>query len=104
MKYIILTQYEDDKPVTQPAEDNFVGCTDGLPKYSPEDIAAYHKDFKHEFRLLDDDENVYLEGKCDDCGAYEADLAFAPLDDYGVEYGCVHMQYRDVGTEVWSYL
>jgi hypothetical protein len=45
-----------------------------------------------EFRLLDDDGNVYYRGFSDD---NESEEAFAPLDDYGTpEAGCTDIQYR----------
>lgn len=50
---------------------------------------------KHRFRLLDDDGEVYYEGKSDDC---DSQRAFAPLDDFGQGYaGCTEIQYFQAG-------
>ncbi len=48
-----------------------------------------------QFRLLDDDEEVYFYGYCTSCDDEEA---FAPLDEYGVAYGCTEIQYRNEKT------
>lgn len=46
-----------------------------------------------EFRMLDDDENVYYYGRI--FGDYEG---FEPLDDFGMPYsGCVDIQYKEDG-------
>ena len=46
------------------------------------------KGFDHFFRMLDDDGFVYFMGYC------KNDSSFAPLDDYGTEYGCTEIQYK----------
>ena len=51
------------------------------------------------FRLLDDDGNVYFEGriiiKGDDIGGGEED--FMPLDGFGEGFGCTEIQYLENG-------
>jgi hypothetical protein len=54
-----------------------------------------HSNFPHEFRLLDDDCEIYCYGygaTCDD------EAAFAPLDEVGASYGCTSIEYRDAVT------
>ena len=45
--------------------------------------------YKHPFRLLDGDDIVYFIG----LSAIEDD--FNPIDYYGIDYGCVWIQYKD---------
>ena len=45
--------------------------------------------YKYPFRLLDDDNIVYFIG----LSAIEDD--FNPIDYYGIDYGCVWIQYKD---------
>ncbi|AII15625.1 hypothetical protein CIG1485E_a0100 (plasmid) [Campylobacter iguaniorum] len=53
------------------------------------------KELTCEFRLLDDDGEVYAKGYSDD-GSSEN--AFAPLDDYGMPaWGCTEIQYKEKG-------
>jgi hypothetical protein len=48
---------------------------------------------KYQFRLLDDDGDIFYEGLSDDC---DTQGAFAPLDDFGKGYaGCTEIQYFD---------
>ena len=47
------------------------------------------------FRLLDDDGCVYFYGYSDDCSGEDA---FAPLDEYGVNFGCTDIQYIENGV------
>jgi len=44
-----------------------------------------------EFRLLDDDGNVYYHGLSDSC---DDDNAFEPLDYYMAHSGCTEIQYK----------
>lgn len=46
----------------------------------------------HDFRLLDDDGEVYAYGKS------TTDDSFAPLDKYGDWYGCTEIQYKNKTT------
>ncbi|WP_187648664.1 hypothetical protein [Nitrosophilus labii] len=57
---------------------------------------------KYEFRLLDDDGNVYGYGYSDDD---ETENAFSPLDDFGMgAWGCTAIQYKNKRTGKWEYL
>lgn len=53
--------------------------------------------YKHPFRLLDGDDIVYFVG----LSAVEDD--FNPLDYYGIDYGCVWIQYKNANDE-WEIL
>ena len=49
----------------------------------------------YDFRLLDDDGEVYAYGKSTD---NSSEGAFAPLDRYMYEYGCTEIQYKNIET------
>lgn len=60
---------------------------------------AYANELPLEFRLLDADDEVYFEGRCS-----AMDLSadpFAPLDSVGEAYGCVTLEYRQLGASEW---
>jgi hypothetical protein len=47
----------------------------------------------YHFRMLDDDEEVCYEGRCDSC---DDDNALGPLDDFGMpNAGCTIIQYLE---------
>lgn len=46
------------------------------------------------FRLYDGDGNIYFQGLCT---TFDSD-PFAPLDEYGIDYGCTEIRYHN-GTE-----
>ncbi len=52
-----------------------------------------------EFRVLDDDEKVYFEGKIYFESAKDAgtEVEFDPLDTVGYDYGCTDIQYKEKG-------
>lgn len=56
------------------------------------------------FRLLDDDGEVYFIGRCEDLGQLDGDTAFEPLDMIGHVYGCTTMQYRRHASAKWETL
>lgn len=60
--------------------------------------------FPFEFRLLDDDSEVYFVGRCGDLDEADGDQAFAPLDWAGPRFGTTTMEYRKVGETVWQIL
>ena len=62
------------------------------------------KAMPYEFRLLDDDGEVYFAGKCGDLEQADADQAFEPLDWAEPRYGCTEMQYRKRGEAKWRTL
>lgn len=51
-----------------------------------------------QFRLLDDDGEVYYEGVCSSLSAVDGDTAFGPLDWAASHAGCTQMQYLENGT------
>lgn len=54
-----------------------------------------------EFRMYDDDDNLYYSGFSDDG---DTEDAFAPLDDYGMpNAGCTYIQYKNLEGE-WETL
>jgi len=50
-----------------------------------------------QFRLLDDDDNIYFQGITNDTD-------FAPLDDFGVAFGCTSLHYKLLDSNVWEVL
>lgn len=62
----------------------------------PEDRENPHPDeFTLQFRLLDDDKNVYFEGWM--APTEWGDELFEPLDFYGIDYGCTEIQIKRDG-------
>lgn len=53
--------------------------------------AENSKNYKHKFRLLDGDRNIYFEGLA------TRNDSFEPLDFLGSEYGCTDIQYLENG-------
>lgn len=113
MKWIITkdhvngpTNPKTDEPFV--LEEPGIGCAVGRNPTdkcnTPARVAEYANELPCEFRLLDDDQNVYFEGRCADPGLYSADEVFEPLDRIGEAYGAVHMEYRKVGDEEWEAL
>ena len=49
------------------------------------------------FRLYDDDGNCYFEGIA------TKDTDFAPLDDYGIAFGCTEIRYWEKFQGQWSW-
>ena len=58
----------------------------------------------YEFRLSDDDGEVYYVGRCGDLDDAYEEQAFAPLDWAMADSGCTTMEYRKVGTSNWETL
>ena len=56
------------------------------------------------FRLLDDDGNVYFNGRMTRqlMEKGDGDMLFAPLDEVGIDYGCTELQYMKEGS--WATL
>ncbi|CDQ09191.1 conserved protein of unknown function [Acidithiobacillus ferrivorans] len=57
-----------------------------------------------EFRLLDDDDNVIFEGRCEYLGTQDQDDAFEPLDWGEQDSGCTQMEFRYSSNEPWEAL
>ena len=55
----------------------------------------------HEFRLFDDDGELYYEGLCKDVDQQESRSAFEPLDWAEVDVGATRMDYRKIGATEW---
>ena len=67
-------------------------------------VQAHAASLPYEFRLLDDDGEVYFSGRCGDIAAAFEDAAFAPLDWAEPNFGCTELQYRAVGATEWETL
>lgn len=67
-------------------------------------VAEYADGLPFEFRLLDDDMNVYFVGRCGDLDQADGDEAFEPLDCVGKRYGAVQMEYRRFKDQEWEML
>ena len=61
-------------------------------------VAQHAGDYPYEFRLLDDDGEVYYVGRCGDINQADGDHAFHPMDCFEGE-GVTTMEYRQAGTE-----
>lgn len=57
-----------------------------------------------EFRLFDDDGELYYEGLCKDLDQMDGEQAFAPLDWAANDAGCTTMKHRKVGAKRWEIL
>ena len=57
-----------------------------------------------EFRLLDDDDHVVFEGRCEDLAKQDQDEAFQPLDWGERDSGCTQMEFRYSPDQPWEAL
>lgn len=79
------------KAITDSGKDEYTGRLATMKKKYTEKYGAEIPEL-HDFRLLDDDGEVYAYGK-----STKAD-SFAPLDRYMYEYGCTEIQYTNKQT------
>ncbi|EGQ63929.1 hypothetical protein GGI1_22449 [Acidithiobacillus sp. GGI-221] len=77
-----------------------IGCEREINRCKPEDEHL----LVCEFRLLDDDDNVIFEGRCEDLGKQDQENAFEPLDWGERDSGCTQMEFRHSSTEPWEAL
>lgn len=61
-------------------------------------------DCDYEFRLYDDDGNLYFEGVCKELENQDGDSAFEPLDHFINSEGCTRMDYRKKDGGDWATL
>lgn len=66
--------------------------------------AAWAEECTDEFRLLDDDGEVYYVGVCMNLDGQHQESAFEPLDWSRRRDGCTTMQYRKKGESEWKVL
>lgn len=66
--------------------------------------AQWTKEADIEFRLFDDDGELYYVGVCDDLDNQDQSGAFEPLDWAMGDSGCTRMDYRKKGEKVWKTL
>jgi len=67
-------------------------------------VAQHANSMNFEFRLLDDDGEPMVEGRCVDLDQQDGDSAFEPLDTFESIYGASIMEYRKVGDSLWEVL
>ena len=67
-------------------------------------VQRFKESMTDEFRLFDDDGELYYEGLCKDLDDQDADSAFAPLDWAMNDVGCTRMDYRKKGETAWQTL
>lgn len=67
-------------------------------------LGTFKADMTHEFRLYDDDDNLYYEGLCLDLDNQDGDSALQPLDWAYSDVGATRMDYRKKGDTEWSTL
>jgi hypothetical protein len=75
----------------------------GNVKGTKEERQALATGMPYEFRLLDDDGEVYYLGRCGDIADAYEEQAFAPLD-WAAGEGAVSLEYRKAGTTGWEIL
>lgn len=63
---------------------------------SPEHTLENKANCVHRFRLLDDDDEIYFYGWSSNSSS------FAPLDEWGVSYGCTSIEYME--NDKWEVL
>jgi hypothetical protein len=61
-------------------------------------------DCNYEFRLYDDDGELYYEGVCKDLEQQSASDAFEPQDWAEYDSGCTRTDYRKIGETEWKTL
>ena len=87
------------KAITDDGKDHYTGRAETLKKAYFEKYGKQPEVFK--FRLLDDDGIIYAYGlSTDNCTEH----AFAPLDRYEGDYGCVSIEYKNPDTGAWEEL
>jgi hypothetical protein len=65
---------------------------------------AFKAAMTDEFRLYDDDGELYYEGLCLDLDNQDGDSAFQPLDWAMGDVGCTEMRHRKRGVGDWATL
>ena len=74
------------------------GSTLVIPNEYPEDVKEFDDAAKTEFRLFDDDGNLYFDGLMTTAQLNGTeDEAFEPLDAFGAAYGCTELMYKENG-------
>ena len=81
------------KTITDSGKDEYTGRLPKMKKRLLERDGIIPK--LYDFRLLDDDGEIYAYGKSTD---NSTEAAFDPLDQYMYEYGCTEIQYKNPET------
>lgn len=74
------------------------------PEVRAEMLDAFKAAMTDEFRLFDDDGELYYTGLCLDLDDQDGDSAFQPLDWAMNDSGCTRMDYRKKGATEWKTL
>ena len=101
MDWIITHDPEQQRRYTGRYKGRFHNCLRSYGLDSADKLAAA---LPFEFRLLDDDGEVYFSGKCGNLDEADADQAFEPLDWAERNFGCTEMQYRLNNEQEWRTL
>ena len=91
MFYYCITKW--CKSITDSGKDEYTGHLAELKARLVEDLGKVPP--LHNFRLLDDDGEVYAYGKSTDDSSEDA---FIPLDDFMYDYGVTEIQYKNPET------
>jgi len=67
-------------------------------------LEEFKDSMNFQFRLYDDDGELYYEGLCKDLDDVDGDQAFEPLDWAMNDVGCTRMDYRKKGAVKWQTL
>lgn len=105
MKWIITEdRVNDGAPITHTSTNTLVvgRVGQGPTIKTQHQMQEYCKGMEHEFRLLDDDNEIYFLGMCQGLDDADGDEAFEPLDAIGKPYGCTMLQYRKLGEIKWK--
>ena len=100
MKWIITEDHSNESVETEPSTGNAVGCGYAARKHSKDEITTFAETLVQKFRLLDDDGNKLVVGKCEDLALFCGDDAFEPMDRFYSCYGCTSMEYLQGGKWV----
>lgn len=99
MAWIITKDHIADKNAAEGTNANAVGVC-GPSRAKPETIEALKAGGGHAFRMLDDDGELYYEGRCTSC---DDNAALGPLDNFGMpNAGATTIQYKVKGK--WTNL
>lgn len=111
MHWIITKDLINTSPDDTPKVGRFCGAKQyaealrAAPKDAKEAIRqAFRDTMNFEFRLYDDDNELYYEGLCKDLDDADEEQAFAPLDWAMADVGATRMDYRKKGDTEWQTL
>lgn len=77
-------------------DEKFIRCIRSFYQYSSGMYEEMRRNMKYHFRCKDDDGVIYFWGLC-------SSFSFDPLD-FGEEYGCTTIEYKNRSTGLWEVL